>query len=96
MASIKPLGDHILVERSKAEEVTAGGIVLPDTAKEKPAEGTVVAVGTGRLLENGNTAPFSVKTKDRILFTSYSGSTVKYHGKEYLIMREEDVLAVIA
>lgn len=96
MASIKPLGDHILVERLKAEDVTVGGIVLPDTAKEKPAEGTVVALGDGRLLDNGTRVPFQVKAKDRILFTSYSGSTVKFGGKEYLIMREEDVLAVLA
>ncbi|MCK6440023.1 MAG: co-chaperone GroES [Planctomycetes bacterium] len=96
MSKIRPLGDHILVERLEAEDVTAGGIVLPDTAKEKPAEGTVIALGQGRALENGKRAPFTVKEKDRVLFSSYSGSTVKYNGKEYLIMREDDVLAVLA
>ena len=96
MASIRPLGDHILVERLEAEHVTAGGIVLPDSAKEKPAEGTVIAIGDGRTLENGERVPFQVKVKDRVLFTSYAGSAVKYSGKEYLIMREEDVLAVLA
>ena len=96
MASIRPLGDHILVQRLEAEDVTAGGIVLPDSAKEKPAEGTVIALGEGRLLDNGERVGFQLKKKDRVLFTSYAGSTVKYGGKEYLIMREDDVLAVLA
>jgi chaperonin GroES len=95
MASIRPLGDHILIERLKAEDKTAGGIVLPDTAKEKPAEGTVIAVGEGRLLESGERVAFQVKKGDRVIFSSYAGSTVKYQGHEYLIMREEDVLAVV-
>ncbi len=96
MSKIRPLGDHILVERMKAEDVTAGGIVLPDSAKEKPAEGTIIELGEGRLLDNGSRVPFAVKKKDRVLFSSYAGSTIKYDNKEYLIMREDDVLAVLA
>ena len=96
MAKIRPLGDHILVSRREAEEVTAGGIVLPDSAREKPAEGTVVALGEGRLLDNGERVSFQVKVNDRVIFTSYAGSSVKYEGKEYLIMREEDILAVVS
>ncbi len=96
MASIRPIGDHILVKRNEAEEVTAGGIVLPDSAKEKPAEGKVVALGEGRLLENGERTAFQVKLKDRVLFTSYAGSAIKHNGEEFLVMREEDILAVLA
>jgi chaperonin GroES len=95
MPKIKPLGDHILIERLKAEEKTAGGIVLPDSAREKPAEGTVVGIGDGRLLDNGNRAPFQVASGDRVIFSSYAGSAVKFDGKEYLLMREEDVLAIV-
>lgn len=95
MASIRPLGDHILVQRSEAESTTKGGIVLPDSAKEKPAEGTVVGLGAGRLLDNGERTPFQVKQGDRVLFTSYAGNTVKLEGEEYLVMREDDVLAII-
>jgi chaperonin GroES len=95
MAKIRPLGDKILVERIEAEEKTKGGIILPDTAKEKPKEGRVVAVGEGRLLENGERVPFQVKVNDRIIFASYAGTEVKIDEKEYLIMSEEDVLAVI-
>lgn len=92
---IKPLGDHILVKRLEAEERTKGGIVLPDTAKEKPKEGTVVAVGEGRLLEGGTRAPFTVKANDRVLFSSYSGTEVKWEGEEYLIIGEDDILGII-
>lgn len=95
MASIRPLGDHILVQRSEAESTTKGGIVLPDSAKEKPAEGTVVALGAGRQLDNGERVDFQVKVNDRVLFTSYAGSAVKLEGQEYLVMREDDVLAII-
>lgn len=93
--SIKPLGDKIVVERLEAEEKTSGGIVLPDTAKEKPKEGKVIAVGEGKLLENGKRAKFQVKKSDRILFSSYAGTEVMVDGKEYLVMSEEDVLAVV-
>ena len=92
---VTPLGDKILVRRLEAEEKTAGGIVLPDTAKEKPKEGKVVAVGSGKLLENGKRGSFQVKKGDRILFTSYAGTEVKIDGDEYLLMPEEDVLAVV-
>ncbi len=92
---IKPLGDHILVQRLEAEAKTKGGIVLPDTAKEKPKEGTVIALGQGRLLENGTRIPFTVKVKDRVLFSSYSGNEIKWDGEEYLIIGEDDILGVI-
>ena len=94
--SIKPLGDKIVVERLEAEEKTSGGIVLPDTAKEKPKEGKVIAVGEGKLLENGKRAKFQVKKGNRILFSSYAGTEVMVDGEEYLVMSEEDVLAVVS
>ncbi len=94
--SIKPLGDKIVVERLEAEEKTSGGIVLPDTAKEKPKEGKVIAVGEGKLLENGKRAKFQVKKGDSILFSSYAGTEVTVDGKEYLVMSEEDVLAIVS
>ena len=94
-AKIVPLGDKILVKRLEAVETTKGGIVLPDTAKEKPKEGKVVAVGDGKLLEDGARAKFQVKKGDRILFTSYAGTEIDVAGEEYLIMSEDDVLAVI-
>ncbi len=92
---LKPLGDRIVIELIKAEEKTSSGIVLPDSAKEKPQEGKVVAVGTGRVLENGQRLDLEVKEGDRIIFAQYSGSEVKYDGTDYLILRESDVLAVI-
>jgi chaperonin GroES len=92
---IKPLGDKILVERLEAEEKTSGGIVLPDTAKEKPKEGKVTAVGEGKLLDGGDRVPFQVKKGDHILFSSYAGTEITVDGKEYLVMAEEDVLAII-
>ena len=92
---IKPVGDKIVVKRLEAETRTAGGIVLPDTAKEKPQRGKVVAVGDGRLLENGQRAAPSVKKGDEIVFTSYAGTEVKVDGDELMIMSESDVLAVI-
>ena len=94
-AKIVPLGDKILVRRLEAEEVTRGGIVLPDTAKEKPKEGKVIAVGDGKLLDDGARAKFQVKKGDRILFTSYAGTEIQIEGDELLIMSEDDVLAVI-
>jgi len=92
---IKPLNDKVLVKRLEAEDVTRGGIVLPDKAKEKPKEGRVVAIGDGKLLDDGERALFQVKTGDRVLFTSYAGTEVKVGGEEYLIMGEDDILAVI-
>ena len=92
---IKPLADRIVVERLEAEEKTAGGIVLPDTAKEKPKQGKVVAVGEGKLLENGERAKPTLKKGDKIIFESFAGTEVKIDGKEYLLMREDDVLAII-
>ena len=92
---IKPLNDKVLVKRLEAEEVTKGGIVLPDTAKEKPKEGRIVALGDGKLLDDGERALFQVKTGDHVLFSSYAGTEVKLGGEEYLIMGEDDILAVI-
>lgn len=94
-ATIRPLGDRVLVQRTEAEEKTAGGILLPDSAKEKPKEGKIIALGDGRTLDNGQKSTFSVKKGDRVLFTSYAGTEVKVSGNEYLIMREEDILGVI-
>jgi chaperonin GroES len=95
MESIRPLHDRVMVERSEAEKKTAGGIVLPDNAKEKPKQGTVIAVGSGRLLENGEVKALEVKKDDRVLFDAYAGSEVKLNGKEYLILTEKEILAVI-
>ncbi len=92
---VKPIGDKLLVKRLEAETKTAGGIVLPDTAKEKPKEGKVIALGDGKLLDDGKRSAFQVKKGDRILFTSYAGTEVKIEGEEYIIMAEDDVLAVI-
>jgi chaperonin GroES len=93
--NLEPLNDKIVVKRLEAEEKTAGGIVLPDTAKEKPKQGKVIARGNGKLLENGKRAQFQVKEGDRVLFTSYAGNEVTLDGEEYLIMTEDDILAVI-
>ena len=93
---LRPLQDRILVQRVEEETKTKGGIIIPDTAKEKPAEGKVVAVGNGKLGDDGKRVALEVKKGDRILFGKYSGSEVKIDGEEYLIMREEDVLGVIA
>ncbi len=92
---IKPLYDKVLVERLKAEDKTAGGIVLPDTAKEKPTEGLVVATGDGRLTKDGDKIPPSVKAGDRVLFGSYAGTEIKSDGKEYMILDESEILAVV-
>ena len=94
MASIKPLRDKVVVERNEAEEKTAGGILLPDTAKDKPRQGTVVAVGSGRILENGDVRKLEVKKGDKVLFGGYAGSEVKIEGKELLILSESEILAV--
>lgn len=92
---IRPLADRVLVQRLEAETQTAGGIVLPDTAKEKPQRGKVVAVGSGKVLDDGTVRKMQVKKGDTVLFTSYAGTEVKIDGKEYLIMSESDIMAVI-
>jgi chaperonin GroES len=92
---LRPLGDRIIIELVEAEEKTAFGIVLPDSAKEKPQTGKVVAVGTGRVLDNGTLAPLEVKVGDEIIFSKFSGTEVKYDGVEYLILRESEVLAIV-
>jgi chaperonin GroES len=92
---IRPLHDRMLVERLEEQEVKRGGIIIPDTAKEKPQEGKVIAVGNGKVADDGKKIPLDVKTGDKILFGKYSGSEVKLDDKEYLIMREEDVLAIL-
>jgi chaperonin GroES len=92
---IRPLHDRILVERIEEGEVKKGGIIIPDTAKEKPQEAKVIAVGNGKVTEDGKKIPLDVKAGDRILFGKYSGSEVKIEDKEYLILREEDVLAIL-
>lgn len=93
--SVRPLGDKVLVKRIEAEAMTAGGIVLPDTAKEKPKRGRVQAVGEGKLLNTGERAKLQVTKGDEVLFTSYAGTEVKINGEEFLIMGEEDILAVL-
>ncbi|MHC4662511.1 MAG: co-chaperone GroES [Planctomycetota bacterium] len=92
---VRPLGSNLLVKRLEGAEVTKGGIVIPDSAKEKPKEGKVIELGNGRQLEKGGRADFQVKKDDHVLFSSYAGTEVKIDGEEYLIMSEEDVLAVI-
>jgi chaperonin GroES len=92
---LKPLSDRIVVKRLEAEEKTAGGIVLPDTAKEKPKKGEVIAVGEGRLTDEGKRIPMRVKKGDRIVFTSYAGTEVRLGDEDYLIMREDDVLGIL-
>ncbi len=93
---LRPLQDRILVQRVEEETTTKGGIIIPDTAKEKPAEGKVVAVGNGKMGDDGKRIPLEIKAGDKILFGKYSGTEVKIEGTEYLIMREDDVLGVIA
>ncbi len=93
--AIQPLGDRVLVKRLEAEEKTKGGIVLPDSAKEKPQKGEIVAVGKGRLLESGKVEPLEVKEGDKVLFGKYAGNEITYKEDEYLILKEEDILAII-
>jgi len=95
MMFIRPLYDRIIVKRVEQQRTTAAGIVIPDTAAEKPEQGEVVAVGSGRLLQDGSVRPLQVKTGERVLFGKYAGQTVKLDGEEFLVMREEDVLGVI-
>jgi len=92
---IRPLQDRVLVRRIQEEEKTKGGIIIPDTAKEKPQEGKVIAVGKGKVNEDGKVTPLDVKAGDRILFGKYSGTEVKIEGEEHLIMREEDILGIL-
>ena len=92
---IRPLQDRVIVKRLEEEEKTKGGIIIPDTAKEKPQEGKVIAVGKGKVNEDGKVIPLDVKAGDRILFGKYSGTEIKIEGEEHLIMREEDILGVI-
>jgi len=95
MSKIRPLGDKVLVRRVEAEEKTAGGIVLPDTAKEKPKRGKIIAVGQGRLLDDGKRAKMQVKKGDEVLFSSYAGTDITVADKEMMIMSEDDILAII-
>jgi chaperonin GroES len=92
---IKPLGDHVLVEPAEEKEVKKGGIIIPDTAKEKPTEGVVRAVGSGKREEDGKVIPLEVKEGDRVLMTKYGGTEVKLDGKEYKLLRSDDILAVV-
>ena len=92
---IRPLQDRIIVKRVEEEEKTKGGIIIPDTAKEKPIEGKVIAVGNGKVLEDGKVRPLDIKAGDRVLFSKYAGTEIKLDGVEHLIMREEDILGVI-
>jgi chaperonin GroES len=92
---VKPLGENVLVRRVEAEEKTAGGILLPDTAKEKPKEGIVVALGDGKLLDDGKRASFTVATGNRVIFSSYAGSEVRLDGDDYLLIKEDDILAIV-
>lgn len=92
---IKPLGDRIIVKRIEEEEKTKGGLIIPDTAKEKPQEGKIMAVGPGKVTDEGERIPMEVKVDDRVLFGKYSGSEIKLEGEEYLIMHQDDILGII-
>lgn len=92
---LRPLYDRVVIKRIQADERSAGGIIIPDTAAEKPSQGEVVAIGIGRLLDNGEIRPIDLKIGDRVLFGQYSGSTVKLDGQELLVMREDDIFAII-
>jgi len=96
MAKVRPLHDRMLVKRIEEKETVKGGIIIPDTAKEKPQEGEVIAVGNGKILDNGTKIPLDVKAGDKILFGKYSGTDIKIDDQEYLILREDEVLAVIS
>jgi len=95
VAKIRPVGDRVVVKPAAREEVTKSGIVIPDTAKEKPQEGTVIAIGSGRLLDNGDRSPIDVREGDRVLYAKYGGTEFKLEGEEYLVLKESDILAVI-
>jgi len=95
VANIRPVGDRVVVKPAAKEEVTKSGIVIPDTAKEKPQEGVVIAVGSGRLLDNGERAVIDVHEGDRVLFAKYGGTEFKLEGEEYLVLKESDILAIV-
>lgn len=95
MANIRPVGDRVVVKPAAKEEVTKSGIVIPDTAKEKPQEGVVIAIGNGRLLDNGDRSPIDVQEGDRVLFAKYGGTEFKLDGEEYLVLKENDILAIV-
>jgi chaperonin GroES len=95
VGKIRPVGDRVVVKPAAKEEVTKSGIVIPDTAKEKPQEGTIVAIGTGRLLDNGERAALDVREGDRVLFAKYGGTEFKLDGEEFLVLKETDILAII-
>lgn len=92
---IKPLHDRVIVKRIAEEEKTKGGIIIPDTAKEKPSEGKIVAVGNGKILDDGKRQPLEVKKGDKVLFGKYAGTEIKIDGEEHLIMREDDIIAIV-
>ena len=92
---VRPLHDRLIIKRIEEKETVKGGIIIPDTAKEKPQEGQVIAVGNGKLLDNGTKVPLDVKAGDKILFGKYSGTDIKIDGQEYLILREDEVLAIV-
>jgi len=92
---IRPLHDRVIIKRIEEEETTKGGIIIPDTAKEKPSEGKVVAVGNGKLLDNGEVKALDVKKGDKVLFGKYAGTEIKIEGEEHLIMREDDIIAIV-
>jgi chaperonin GroES len=94
-SKIRPVGDRLVVKPAAKEEVTRSGIVIPDTAKEKPQEGEVIAVGSGKLLDNGDRVPMEIKVGDRVLYAKYGGTEFKLDGEDYLVMRESDVLAIL-
>ena len=96
MGRIQPIGDRVVVKPAAKEEVTKSGIVIPDTAKEQPQEGTVIAVGSGRLLDNGDRAAMYVRKGDRVLYAKYGGTEFKLDGEEYLVLKENDILAIIS
>jgi len=93
--AIKPLGERVLVKPLESEEKTAGGIILPDSAKEKPSKGEVIAVGKGKIMEDGTLKPLEVKQGDKVLYGKYSGSEISHDGQEYLILKEEEILAIV-
>ena len=93
--NIRPIGDKVIVQRVEAEEKTAGGIVLPDTVKEKPKRGLILAVGNGRLLDDGTRSKMQVKKNDEVVFTSYAGTEIKVNGEDYMIMDESDILGIV-
>jgi chaperonin GroES len=92
---LKPIGDRVVVRPKSAEETTQSGIILPDTAKERPQEGEVMAVGTGRIMDDGKVVPLAVKVGDKVLFSKYGGTEIKIGGEEYIILREDDILAIL-